>query len=100
MIFTQHNYTMDYAEPTVHWQFMKMLLKAKLSEQIENTTNSAKTRFTFGNSLHICITLLPDGYKMKNHLCVIKKPLAVLQQFGKVHPFAFLTFWVNTTQKC
>lgn len=43
MIFTQHNYTTDYAELTVHWQFMKMLLKAKLSEQIENnTTNSAK----------------------------------------------------------
>lgn len=90
MIFTQHNYSMDYAELTVHWQFMKMLLKAKLSEHIKNnTTNSAKTRFTFGNSLHICITLLPDGYRMKNHLCVIKNPLAVCSNLGKFIPLPF-----------
>lgn len=36
MIFTQYNYTSDYTVLTAHWQFMKMLLKARTSEQIES----------------------------------------------------------------
>lgn len=38
IVFTQYNYTTDYTVLTAHWQFVKMLLKAEISEQIESNS--------------------------------------------------------------
>lgn len=50
--FTQYNYTTDYTVLTAHWQFVKMLLKAAISEQIESNSMQILQELSSPSGIH------------------------------------------------